>query len=184
MTAFVLMVAAAVFLWIVTAYNRLVDIKARTFAAWREVETTLSRRSGLSTRLVQEMRGSGDNEAEQIQAITLAQAAEAQARAKARPTDGIVELAESGAKVASALSKLRIVAEHYSNIKSKGQIGQVLDELRAVEEKLALSREHYTQTAVTYNSMQRQFPGRLLARLARGELVQPWAAGETGPPSA
>jgi LemA protein len=178
-TVGLLIVIATAFLWIVTGYNRLVDLRAQTQMAWQEVDAQLARRHELASRLARGMKGAVDNEEERMDAVLVARDKAVVARDAARPSGGITTLANAEAMVTSALSRLRVVAEQYPDVKSKGATGQMLEELRTIEERLSRVREHYSDAATAYNAAQRQFPERLMTRWARCEVVEPWKT--TGP---
>jgi LemA protein len=66
------------------------------------------------------------------------------------------------------------VVERYPDLKATGNVAQLQEELTSTENRVAFSRQHYNDTATSYNVLQQQFPWSLLAGFAKAMPVELW----------
>jgi LemA protein len=65
----------------------------------------------------------------------------------------------------SALGRLFVVVENYPQLKSDAQFGRLMDELAGTENRLATERMRYNDRVREYDTMRRQFPANLTAKM-------------------
>jgi LemA protein len=172
----VLVVLAA--LWVIFAYNSLIQLKGDTVNAWKQIDVQLKRRHDLVPNLVSAVKGAMDFERQTLEAVIQARNQAVRLQAEAQPTGGIKQLAAAEAELGAALARLNVVVEQYPQLKATANIAQLQEELTSTENRVAFARQLYNDTATTYNVRQQQFPWSLIAGLARAEPVELWEVAD------
>lgn len=161
-----LLVAAVAVLWSLSSYNRLVGLEEQVNASWSQVENVYQRRADLIPNLVNTVQGAADFERETLTAVI-------EARAKATSvqlTPGQLsdpqalarfEQAQSG--LGNALGRLMVVVERYPDIKANQNFIQLQDELAGTENRIAVERKRFNESAQAFNTARRRFPTVLIA---------------------
>jgi LemA protein len=161
-----LVVAGGVFLWGTGVYNRLVGLDEGVKTAWSQVENTYQRRADLIPNLVKTVEGAADFERE-----TLTEVVEARSRAtqvQITPDDlsnpeALARFQQAQDGLSGALSRLLVVIERYPELKANQNFIQLQDELAGTENRIAVERMRFNETAQTYNTARRSFPANLIA---------------------
>ena len=166
-----LLVAAAVILWIVGAYNGLIALKNQVANGWKQIDVQLKRRHDLIPNLVDTVKGAMQFERETLQAVI-----EARNRAIAveRGGAGVAATAQAESQLSAALGRLFAVVEAYPQLKATGNVSQLQEELTSTENRIAFARQHYNDVSTQYNTKQQQFPTNLVAGLARATPAELW----------
>ena len=146
-----LLVVALVFL-----YNRLVTLRNRVENAWAQVDVQLRRRYDLIPNLVETVKGYAAHERETFEAVT-------NARARAQAAQGPADQSAAEGILGQALGRLFAVAEAYPELQADENFRQLQDELAETENKIAVSRQVYNDTVLTYNTAIQTVPGLLIA---------------------
>ena len=151
-----LAIVLAVFLLLVALYNRLVRHRNRCDNAWAQVEVQLKRRWDLIPNLVETVKGYAAHERGVFDEVTRARAATQQARtpAESAQTEGIL---------GQALGRLLAVAEAYPELQADENFRQLQTELAETENRIAVSRQVYNDTVLTYDNLIQTFPGVVFA---------------------
>jgi LemA protein len=150
----VLVVLAA--LAVVALYNRFVRLRNRVDNAWAQIEVQLKRRWDLIPNLVETVKGYAAHERETFEAVTNARAAAQQA---GTPADA----AQAEGLLGQALGRLLAVAEAYPELQADENFRQLQTELAETENRIAVSRQVYNDSVLTYNNAIQTFPGVVLA---------------------
>ena len=145
-------------LLVVLAYNGLVAKRNRTQNAWSQVDVQLRRRYDLVPRLVETVRGYATHEQATFTAVT-------EARAAAERASGAAEQGAAEGRLAGALERLVAVAEAYPELRASGNFQALQEELTQTENKIAISRQVFNDTVLTYNNAVQQVPTNAVARL-------------------
>ena len=116
----------------------------------------LKRRYDLIPNLVETVKGYAAHERGTFEAVTEARAARS-ARA------GPAEAAAAEGILGQALGRLFAVAEAYPELKADENFRQLQGELAETENRIAVSRQVYNDTVLTYNNAIQTFPGVVLA---------------------
>ena len=178
MTWIFLILLVAVALWMISAYNGLIDLKGQTANAWKQIDVQLKRRHDLIPNLVNSVKGAMEFEKGTLEAVIQTRNQAVKVAAGAGPTGGVKELAAAEAQLSTALSRLNVVVERYPQLKATGNIGQLQEELTSTENRVAFARQAYNDTATGYNVRQQQFPTSLVTGLAKAEPVELWEINE------
>ena len=169
-----LLILLVIVLWVIWAYNALISLKGQTMNAWKQIDVQLKRRYDLIPNLVSAVKGAMEFERETLEAVIQARNQAVNIQAGAGPSGGIKELAAAEAKVSGLLSRLNVVVERYPELKATANISQLQEELTSTENRVAFSRQHYNDTATTYNIRQHQIPWNLIAGLAKATPAELW----------
>jgi LemA protein len=170
----VLILAAVVFLWGITAYNKLIALKGGTVNAWKQIDVQLKRRHDLIPNLVNAVKGAMEFEKDTLEAVIQARNQAVKVQANASPTGGVQALAQAEAALGAALSRLNVVVERYPDLKATANVAQLQEELTSTENRVAFSRQLYNDTATEYNVKQQQVPWNLVAGFAKAQLAELW----------
>jgi len=151
-----LVVVALIVIALIALYNRFVRYRNRVDNAWAQIEVQLKRRWDLIPNLVETVKGYAEHERGTFEAVT-------EARANAQRAQGPAETAAAEGILGQALGRLFAVAEAYPELQADENFRQLQDELAGTENRIAVSRQVYNDTVLTYNNAIQTFPGVVLA---------------------
>jgi LemA protein len=149
-------VLAVVAVALVVLYNRLVRLRNRVDNSWAQIEVQLKRRWDLIPNLVETVKGYAAHERETFQNVTEARAAAQQAQTPA-------EAAQAEGLLSQALGRLFAVAEAYPELQADENFRQLQSEVAETENRIAVSRQVYNDTVLTYNNAVQTVPGTFVA---------------------
>ena len=141
---------------LVGMYNGLVQKRNRVDNAWAQVEVQLKRRHDLVPNLVETVKGYAAHERGTFEAVT-------QARTAAQQAQGPAAAAQAEGILSQALGRLFAVAEAYPDLKASQNFLELQAQLSDTENKIAVSRQVYNDTVLTYNNAIQTFPAVFLA---------------------
>jgi LemA protein len=143
----------------VVLYNRLVRLRNRTDNAWAQVDVQLKRRYDLIPNLVETVKGYAAHEAGTFQAVVAA-------RNAAQGADGVAEQAVAENMLTGALRKLFALAEAYPELRASENFQGLQADLGDTENKIAISRQIYNDSTLSYNNAVQTVPTNIVASLA------------------
>jgi LemA protein len=141
---------------LVLLYNRLVRLRNRVENAWAQVDVQLRRRYDLIPNLVETVKGYAAHERGTFEAVT-------EARTRAQAAGTVQEQAGAENLLSQALGRLFAVAEAYPELQADENFRQLQEELAETENRIAVSRQVYNDTVLTYNNAIQTVPGVLVA---------------------
>jgi LemA protein len=153
----VVVAAVLLLLYLVVLYNGLVRKRNRVDNAWAQIDVQLKRRRDLVPNLVETVKGYAAHESGTFDAVTKARAAAAAAQTPA------ASAAAEGA-LSQALGRLFAVAEAYPELKASQNFLDLQGQLNETENRIAISRQVYNDTVLTYDNGIQTFPAVLFAR--------------------
>lgn len=162
-----LVVAAAIALWVISAYNRLIALKNQVANGWKQIDVQLKRRHDLIPNLVNAVKGAMDFEKSTLEAVI-------SARNKAVAATGVAQVAKAEGELTQALGRLFALSENYPQLKATANIQQLQEELVSTENKVGFARQLYNDVATSYNTAQQQFPTNQVAGLAKASPAELW----------
>lgn len=138
---------------LITPYNNLVDKHANVESAYSVIETTLQRRNDLIPNVVNSVKGYMAHEEKLLTEIT-----------NARKEIGKAEV-ESGSSLDTSISKLIALAESNPELKANENVNSLIIELEGTENRIMVARQDYIKAVTEYNTLLRQFPTSIIAKL-------------------
>ena len=151
-------VVLLIVLWLVTAYNGLVGLRNRVDNAWAQVEVQLKRRYDLIPNLVETVKGYAAHEQQTFERVIAA-------RNAAQAAQGPAEQAQSENLLTGALRQLFALAEAYPELRASENFASLQAELAETENKIAVSRQIYNDTVLSYNNKVQQVPTNFVASM-------------------
>jgi LemA protein len=120
----------------------------------------------LIPNLVNTVQGAADFERETLTAVI-------EARAKATSVQltpgelsdpqALARFDQAQSGLGNALGRLMVVVERYPDIKANQNFIQLQDELAGTENRIAVERKRFNESAQTFNTARRRFPAVLIA---------------------
>ena len=169
------------FTWVKGTYNAMVVQDETVKTAWGQVENQYQRRADLIPNLVNTVKGYATHERETLESVI-------NARAKATSTTIDPSHMDPGAlqnfqaaqgELSSALSRLMVVVERYPDLKANENFKELQAQLEGTENRIAVERMRFNETAQKYNTYVRTFPTSLLAG-AMGFAQRPYFSAAAG----
>ena len=154
----VIVVVAIVGFSVAGSYNSLVSAREAVNKQLSVIDTQLQRRNDLIPNLVNTVKGYTSHESEILGQI-------ADARARLSGASSTKDIAEADSALSSAISRLLVVVENYPALKADTQFSALTDELAGTENRIAVARKDYNDTANSYNTMIKTFPRVIFANL-------------------
>lgn len=164
---FLLILVLVVGAVVVNAYNRLVTLRNRYENAFAQIDVQLKRRYDLIPNLVETVKGYMKHERETLEAVIAARnsAVTASQQAARSPGDPAAMQQLSGAEAAltGTLGRLFALSESYPALQANQNMGQLMEELRSTENRIAFARQAFNDSVTFYNTQREVFPSNLIA---------------------
>ena len=151
-------ILALIFIYFVSAYNGLVQLRVRSHAAWADIDVQLKRRHDLIPNLVETVKGYAAHERTTFERVT-------EARTRALTASGPTARAQAEGALTEALRGLFAVAENYPQLRAAENFTQLQTQISEVEEQIQLARRYYNAVVRDLNIRIAQFPTNLVAGL-------------------
>ena len=156
----VIVVAIIVILLLVLVgmFNKLVRLRNRAENAWAQVDVQLRKRYDLIPNLVETVKGYAAHERGTFEAVTAARTAAQQAQ-------GVQQQAEAENILTQALGRLFAVAEAYPQLRATENFQLLQGQLSDVEQNIAVARQVYNDTVLSYDNALETVPTNVIAGL-------------------
>ena len=145
-------------IFVVVLYNRLVRFRNRAENAWAQVDVQLRRRYDLIPNLVETVKGYASHERATFEEVTKARTAAQEART-------VPEQAQAENFLTAALGRLFAVAEDYPELRATENFQQLQAQLEDTEQKIAVSRQVYNDSVLTYDTALETVPTNIVGNL-------------------
>ena len=151
--------------WGVSTYNGMVAEDEAVEGQWANVENVYQRRSDLIPNLVNVVKGYADHEKETFTAVIEARAKATQTTIDVGNLTPQTMAAFQGAQggLTSALSKLMVVMEAYPELKANENFLDLQVQLEGTENRIAVERRKFNETARVFNTHIKKFPANIIA---------------------
>jgi LemA protein len=160
--AVVVVLAAAV----IGIYNGLVRLRNRADNAWAQVDVQLKRRYDLVPNLVETVKGYASHEQSTFEQVV-------EARNRATAAASVEEQSQAENMLTGALRRLFALAEAYPDLKASQNFSELQAQLAEAENKIAVSRQIYNDSVLTFNNRVQTVPSNMVAALT-GFTVKPF----------
>lgn len=181
----VVVILGGLILWGIGSYNGMVTAEEHVDAQWGNVENVYQRRADLIPNLVSTVKGYASHESQTLENVVAA-------RAKATSmTVDVNNLNEATLKkyqaaqgeLSQALGRLLAITENYPDLKANQNFLELQAQLEGTENRIAVERNRYNESAKQFNTKIRQFPAVLIAGIG-GFDKKPYFEAEAGASSA
>ena len=150
-------------IYVISIYNRLVDIKHNVSQAWSNIDVLLKQRHDELPKLVETCKQYMGYEQETLKQVI---AARSQVAA-ARESGNIGALGSAEHNLRIGLGNLFAVAEDYPELKASEKFQHLQARITGLENSIADRREFYNEAVKINNVLIEQFPDVLIARWFR-----------------
>jgi LemA protein len=137
-------------------YNKLVRLRNRAENAWAQVDVQLRRRYDLIPNLVETVKGYAAHERETFDEVT-------KARTAAQQAQSVQQQAQAENLLTQAIGRLFAVAEAYPQLRATENFQQLQAQLADTEQKIAISRQVYNDSVLTYDNALETVPTNIVA---------------------
>ena len=159
----IIALVALVVIMFVAYFNKFVVLGNRIDNSLSQIDVQLKRRADLVPNLISTVKGYAKHEEKMITKVT-------DARKALLGAKDIEAKVKAGNQLQTALKSIFALAESYPDLKANQNFLQLQQELSAIEDKVAYSRQFYNDSILDYNNSVEQFPGVLFARIfGKGE---------------
>jgi LemA protein len=153
-------ILAAVLIYAVIVFNRLVRQRNVVREAWSGIDVQLKRRTDLVPALVETVKGYATHERTLLEEVTAKRAMSLDAQAQGN----VAQNAQATQQLGSAVGRLIAVAEAYPQLKANENFLKLQEQLSEIEEHLQYARRYYNGAVRKLNISIQSFPELLIAK--------------------
>jgi LemA protein len=152
------------------SYNHLVQLDQATQAQWAQVQNAYQRRADLVPNLVATVKGAANFEKSTMVEVTEARAKVNQVSPAAmgdilKDPAAFQRFQQAQQGLSAALSHLFAVAENYPDLKATANFRDLQAQLEGTENRIAVERQRFNESAQAFNTARNRFPTVLIAGL-------------------
>lgn len=155
-TLIILAILAALVLYAINVYNRIITLENRYQNAWSQIDVQMKRRNDVVPNLVETVKGYAAHEREVFDNVGKARAAMTQAKS-------VDESADAANMMTAALGRLFAISEAYPELKANQNFLMLQEELAGIENKIAYARQFFNDAVLQFNTVITTVPGNLFA---------------------
>ncbi len=164
----ILAVIAFAVMGLVGKYNSMVGLQEEVEGQWGNVQNSYQRRADLIPNLVETVKGYASHESETLEAVINARAKATQMTAEITPETLndpalLQKFSQAQEGLSSALARLMVVVERYPDLKANQNFLELQNQLEGTENRIAVERRRFNDTARNYNTTIRRFPASMVA---------------------
>ncbi|HEX5212412.1 MAG TPA: LemA family protein [Pseudolabrys sp.] len=158
MTLWIVSAVAAVVVYAIVVFNRLVRTRQMANEAWSGIDVQLKRRSELVPNLVETVKGYAGHERGVLDEVTQRRGA-----AQAVPSGDVAQRAQAEGALSGALGRLIALSENYPDLKASANFLGLQQQLADLENELQMARRYYNGAVRNQNVLVQSFPSNLIA---------------------
>ncbi len=161
----VLAVLVVIAMFMVNAYNSMVNTQETATTALADVQATYQRRADLIPNLAKTVQAYAKHEKTTLTEVINARAAATQIKLDADnlTPEKIRQYESAQGQLAQALGRLMVVAERYPDLKANENFHSLQIQLEGTENRINEARQKYNEAVQDYNQTIRRFPNVLVA---------------------
>ena len=177
----VIAVIVIIFLWGFSAYNGMVTAEEGVDSQWSNVENVYQRRADLIPNLVSTVKGYAAHESNTLEQVVAARAKATSVTISADNLDeaSLKKYQAAQGELSQALGRLLAVSEAYPDLKANQNFLELQAQLEGTENRIAVERNRYNETAKQFNIAIRRFPASIVAGIG-GFSKKPYFEAESG----
>jgi len=153
----------------ISVNNGFVTAEESVESAWAQVENQYQRRADLIPNLVNTVQGAANFEQETLTSVIEARSRATSINLQAEDLNDPAKIAQFQAaqeQLSGALSRLLVSVERYPELKANANFRDLQAQLEGTENRIATERMRFNDSARSYNTQIRKFPGSLIASIA------------------
>tara|TARA_Y100000310_G_scaffold345603_1_gene467142 strand:+ start:8107 stop:8658 length:552 start_codon:yes stop_codon:yes gene_type:complete len=158
LTTIIIVLAVIIVAMFAYYYNRFVVLGNNIDNSLSQIDVQLRKRADLVPNLVKTVKGYAKHEKKIMSSVT--EARKALLSAKTLP-----DKMKAGNQLQDALKSIFAIAENYPDLKANQNFLHLQQELSAIEDKVAYSRQYYNDSILSYNNSVKTFPGVMFASI-------------------
>jgi LemA protein len=158
-TLVVFVLGAALAVYLVTLFNRLVKSRQLAEEGWSGIDVQLKRRADLVPSLVETVKGYAGHERALFDEI-----AEIRTQVGRLAESDVAGRGQLEGALSGALTKLMALAEAYPDLKASGNFRELQTALASVEDETQMARRYYNGATRNLNVLVESFPSNLVAQ--------------------
>ncbi len=157
-TTWIIITVVAIIAIFIYYYNKFVILENRIQNSEAQIDVQLKKRTDLVPSLVKVVKGFAKHEKEIFDKIT-------KARSELMQSKNLSQKVKAGDQLQGFLGRLFAIAESNPEIKSNSNYLHLQQELAAIEDKVAYSRQFYNDSVLGLENASERFPGVLFFKL-------------------
>ncbi len=163
----VLGVLAIIVLWGMNVYNGLAEGQEDIESACSQVENQYQRRADMIPNLVTFVKGYAKHDQESLEGVIAARAKATQIsiHPEELTQEQMAAFQAAQGELSQALDRLFAVAERYPEMKANANFRDLQIQLEVAENRIAVARQYFNETAKAYNKLVRRFPSNIIAAM-------------------
>lgn len=148
-------------------YNNMVSMDESVNASWAQVENVYQRRADLIPNLVNTVKGYASHEKETLEAVIEARSKATSVNVNPQNLDAksLQQFQQAQSGLSSALSRLMVVVERYPDLKANQNFLDLQAQLEGTENRIAVERRKFNESARAFNTYIRSFPKNIYANM-------------------
>lgn len=141
-------------------YNSLVEQQEGVESAWSEVENQYQRRMDLIPNLVNTVKGYATHEQSTLNQVVSARTKASSININIEDLDDetLAKYQKAQEELTQGIGRLMAVAEAYPELKANENFQELQAQLEGTENRIAVARRNFNETAQGYNANIRKFP--------------------------
>lgn len=155
-----LVLLVLIFVFLIGAYNSLTKAKVRVEQSWKDIDIQLKKRYDLLPDLVATAKKATALDEKILLEVTRLRS---QGMQEAKEGQTPAQRAEVETQISSLIRDIKIQVEAYPDIKSHGELSQLMDSVTDIEDKIAYARQFYNSNVGDFNMKIKIFPTVLVA---------------------
>ena len=161
MLLLILIPILAIVAYLISIFNKLTKLRERCKNAWSQIDVILQERNDLIPNLVNVVKGYAKHEQETLERII--QARNSMLKAQGEGNVENVALAEN--QIQGALKTIFALQESYPDLKANQNFLDLQEKLTGMENKIAATRQFYSDSVTRYNTAIKMFPSNIIASM-------------------
>ena len=155
----VLGIIAAIILFGIVIYNKLVQARQLVREGWSGIDVQLKKRANLIPNLVAAVKGYMKHERELLEKIT-----ELRAKAAGMSDASPGERQAVEQEISSLLGRIMVAVENYPDLKANQNVLELQRQLAQIEHDIQMARRYYNGAVRENNVLVESFPSNLVAK--------------------
>ena len=156
-------VVLMLFSWFKGTYNDMLTRSEAVQAQLGNIENQYQRRADLIPNLVNTVKGYAQHEESTFTQVVEARAKATQTQLNIDDAAAMAKYVQAQGELSSALSRLMAISENYPDLKANQNFLDLQTQLEGTENRIAVERRKYNESARDFNTYIKMFPRNLLS---------------------